>query len=353
MSIKSPTVSVIILASNDNKHLLDTITSVQRQTFADFEILICHSGYSSYLSKWFETQTDLRLRLLLEEDLDRIQILNLGIQEVRGEYIALLKADDLWHPHKLQKQVFHLEHSPNTGLIHSWLTLVDDKSKPVGKAIKHQLYGWIEPEILLRNQVCFSSVVVRRHCLYMVGLFNPDLKTSFDWDMWIRLSRCYQFMTISESLVYQRQLENKTKDSWLEVEKDFQTTIEKAYEDASEKLLSLKAHSYGYASLNLAWQVLQNKQSDPAISYHYCRQALEHYPRISFTTEFFQLSLAVATLRWLKSDRYLVLMSSIQTIRGWLEIAASKFISSAHLLLHWMLQEEGMSNKEERIPDEG
>ncbi len=352
MSIKSPTVSVIILADNKNKKLFETISSVQQQTFADFEILVCHSGHSLYLVEWFKRQKDRRLRLLLEEDLDSVQILNLGIQEVKGQYIAFLKGDDLWHPNKLQKQVFHLERYPAIGLIHSWLMVVDQKTKPVGKIFKNQLFGRVESQILERNQIGFSSVIVRQHCLYMVGLFNPNLKTSSNWDMWIRLSRCYQFMAIAEPLVYYRQIENRNKDSWPDREKDFQATIEKAYRDAPNRLLSLKDRSYGYASLSLAWQVLHDKNSNPAIAYHYCRQAIEHYPRIGFSSEFIELSVAVATFYWLKSDRYLSLLSSIKVVRGWLRLLIHKFRLCAYYVVNWMLEEEKRRNKE-GIRDEG
>ena len=347
MSIRSPIVSIIILADNESQYLLKTINSVQQQTFGNFEILVCYSGKSPNLVRWFELQKDRRLKLSIEENLDAIQILNLGIEEARGEYIAFFKADDLWHPNKLQKQVFLLEHYPTVGLIHSWLSMIDERAKPTGKTIKNQIYGWVESDILKRNQVCFSSAVVRRHCFYMVGLFNPSLKTSFDWDMWIRLSRCYQFMEIAEPLVHQRQLKDKIDDSWLNTEKDFQTTIEKAYQNLPDKLLPLKAQSYSYASLALAWQVLKNHNPDRAIAYHYYRQALEHYPRISFSREFLQLSIAIATMHWLKSDclasrrhRYRVMMSSVQTFGNRLHIAFDKFKLSAHLLLNRMLKEK-------------
>ena len=347
MPHKSSTVSVINLASSKNQYLLETIASVQQQTFADFEVLVCHSGCSSYLPEWFENQKDRRLRLLLEEHLDLIQTLNLGIQEVKGEYVAFLKGDDLWHPDKLQKQVFHLEYRSAASLVHSWLTVIDENNKPLGKILKYQLHGRVESEILERNQIGFSSAIVRRYCLHTVGLFNPSLKTNFDWDMWIRLSRCYQFMTIAEPLVYQRQLESGVKDNWLNTEKDFQATIEKAYQDVPDRLLPLKSRSYGYASLSLAWQVLQNKSPDTAIAYHYSRQALEHFPRISFSPEFVRLIVATATLHYLKSDRYLYLLSSIQMVRNWLQIAIDKFKMSAHFILNWMLEEKVRNEKQE------
>ena len=347
MSIKSPKVSVIILASHDNHYLLETIDSVQKQTFADLEISICHSGESPYLVEWFEAQTDRRLKLSIEADLNPIHVLNLGIQEAKGEYIAFLQADDLWHPNKLQKQVFLLERYPTVGLIHSWLNVISEARKPIGKTIKNQLYGAIESEILERNQIGFSSTIVRQPCFYMVGLFNPNLQINFDWDMWIRLSRCYQFMTMAEPLVSQRKRAERDRDSWLDAEKEYQLIIEKIYQNVPEKLLPLKARSYGYASIDLAWQVLQHKDADPAIAYHYCRQALEHCPRVSFSREFLQLSIAVASLYWSKSDRYLKLLATLRAIGKWLQVKTKKYRVSARFLLSWILQEQLNKEKED------
>ena len=341
MSIKSPQVSVIVLATNKNKYLLKTITSVQQQTFSDFEILICHNGDSPQLVKWWNKQPDSRIKLLFQDDSNPIRTLNSGIEAAQGEYIAFLQADDLWHPNKLKKQVFHLEHYPAIGLIHSWLTLVDERQKPLGKIIKNQLHGWVESGILERNRIGFSSVIIRRHCLYLVGLFSPSLKTNYDWDMWIRLSRCYQFMTIAEALVYHRQRQDRAQDSWLETEQDFHITIERAYQDVAAESQYLKASSYAYASLDLAWQVLHHQNPDPEIAYHYCRQALEYSPRISFTQEFFQLSLEIITLHYLISDHYLLILASIKTIRHWLHQVIERFKALAHLLLYWTLQETG------------
>ena len=360
MSIKSPAVSVIILANGENSHLLETIASLRQQAFIDIEVLICHSDNSTGLnmqckSQQYESIKDNRFRLLIEENLNIVETLNLGIQEAKGKYIAFLKAGDLWHSDKLSKQVSSLEGCLDIGLIHSWSTIIDDKNQSLGKTLKNQLHGRVESEILERNQINFSSVIVRRDCLDAVGLFDPDLNTGADWDMWIRFSRSYNFMAIAETLVYQRQLKNQDQDSWLNVEKDFQGTIEKAYQDVPDQLLYLKPRSYGYASLSLARQVLQHKNFDPEIAYHYCRQALEHFPRISLSPEFIQLSAAVITLHYLKSDRYLYPLSSMQAIRTRSRVLIHRFKTSIGFALDWILEEEEKeqeTKKEETKPEE-
>lgn len=350
MSIKSPKVSAIIVAERESPYLLGTINSVRQQSFADQEILILCSDKSSKLVQWFERQEDPRLRLICSQDLNLAQMSNLGIKQARGKYLAFLRGEDLWHRQKLQKQVFLFDCYPEIGLIHSWLTPIDRHRKTFGKKCQNQLSGWVEPIILERNRIGYSSVIVNRTVFNTVGLFDPELSSVIDWDMWIRLSRHYQFLTVPESLVYYRQPEAQIPEIWRSLETDLQTTIEKAYGEApSELLLAKKNRSYAYASLNLAQKVLHHQYPDPAIAENYCRQALEHSPGISFSREFLQVSCGVMILRWFKSDRYRYFWGISQRLRTWLLITWQKFKQLAHLVLNWMLEEKETPNEE--IPD--
>lgn len=353
MPIKSPIVSVIISAHNRTKYLSAMVDSVLKQTFSDFEVLIFHDD-NSHDVEWLSLLHDERLKLISQDNLGVAQAFNLGIIEGRGKYIAFLDDGYLWHPHKLQKQVLSLDHYPEIGLVHSWLMLIDQWGKSTGKILKHDLSGWIESEILERNQIGYQSVMVRRRCFDVVGLFDSQLQITPDWDMWIRLSRRFQFMAIAESLVYYRQQENISFKNWLVMETDFQTTIEKAYANAPDELVDLKYRSYANASLCLAWQVLQSQEPDPVIADNYCRQALEHSPVIGFSRDFFQVSMAVLMMRYLKSDRYYQLLLWTRANRSWLRAIINKFRRYAHNLLNWILEEEdGIIFWKSKIKQEG
>ncbi len=90
MCIESPKVSVVILANTEDEYLSSTIDNIQKQTFADFEVLVCHSKQSEFLISWFEGNEDLRFQLLLGEKSAPVEILNAAIQKAKGEYIAFL-----------------------------------------------------------------------------------------------------------------------------------------------------------------------------------------------------------------------------------------------------------------------
>lgn len=348
MSFPLSMVSAIVIADRAYKYLPGTINSIRQQIFSGFEVLIFHDGKSALLQEWFYRQSDPRLRLFNRKDLSLPQMFNLGIQKAKGEYIAFLKAGDVWHPHKLQKQVFRLNCYPDVGLVDSWLVSLDRRGLSQGKVRKHQLAEWDRAEILKRNRISYQSVIVRRSCFNKIGLFDPQLKKTADWDMWIRLSNHYRFMTIAEPLVYYRQERDRIPESWLTTETDLQIAIEKAYQNAPIELQAIKNHSYAYSSLSLAQQVLQHQHPDYSVAHNYCRQALEQSLLVGFSPEFVRVALSVIAISWLNSDdRYSYLVTLLDSGQTWLGVIFQKFRSSAQLVLNWMLEEEGGSNKEQ------
>ncbi len=140
MSINSPKVSVVISACHQIQHLSQTINSVLQQTYADFEILLFSNCCLSEL-KSLDLPPDKRLKLVFSGNLHTFEIFNLGITEAQGKYITFIRIQDLWHPDKLNKQVFCLDHYPNVSLVHSWAVLINHHQKSSGKICQHNLSG--------------------------------------------------------------------------------------------------------------------------------------------------------------------------------------------------------------------
>lgn len=370
----SPTVSVIISAKEQTEYLLQTINSVLQQTYGDFEILIFSDQRLAGI-EFLHLLQDPRLKFVIQKNLNTFDIFNLGIAKAKGKYITFLNACYLWHPRKLQKQVFCLDFYPNIGLVHSWEILINHQRRFTDKVSKYRvpqcnvsnynfskynfskynLSGWVESKILERNQINSCSVMVRRHCLEKIGQFNSELGIVQDWDMWIRLSRRYQFMEISEPLVFCQEHLDNIKEHWLVMETNLQKTIENAYANSPPELINLKRRSYAYASLYLAWQVLRNQEPDPLIANHYCRQALEHSLSIGFSRYFLQCSLAVMTFHLLRGDRFRRLWGLIHTIQGWLAVVFSRFKTAVNSFLYWILEsdEQIFFRKNRRVKEQG
>lgn len=106
---REPQVSVVIPSYNSAPYLRQTLESVRRQTFPDWEIIVvddCSTDMSPGLVEDL-ARRDERVRLLrLERNAGRPAVpRNAGVQAARGTYVAFLDADDLWHPQKLEIQM--------------------------------------------------------------------------------------------------------------------------------------------------------------------------------------------------------------------------------------------------------
>ncbi len=328
MTLKLPTVSIIISAYDEIRYLPATIDSILQQTCSDFEILV-FNNHSNQIARWFRHKQDLRLKFIFQRNLGIAQTLNQGIVAARGKYISFINAGDVWHADKLQKQIFGLDHHPEVSLIHSWLMLIDRQGKSTGKIIKHEYSTWVRREIFQPNQIFLQSVMLRRNCFDMVGLFDPKLQVTSSWDLLIRLSHHYQFMAIAEPLVFCRKLQETNAKNWLIAETDLYATIEQAYAHAPPELVRLKSRSYASASLYLAKAMLQNLPNpDLAIVNNYCQQALEHDPLIGLASEFLKIRSTIIILHYLKGDRYSRLLVLLEAAQRWFRVIINQIKAS-------------------------
>jgi glycosyltransferase involved in cell wall biosynthesis len=119
----APTVSVIIAFLNTERFLAEAIESVFNQTYPDWELLLVDDGSTDGASRL--------ARAAAERCPEQVHYLehpghqnrgvcaarNLGLRAAQGQYIALLDADDVWLPHKLDQQVKILETHPEVGMV--------------------------------------------------------------------------------------------------------------------------------------------------------------------------------------------------------------------------------------------
>jgi glycosyltransferase involved in cell wall biosynthesis len=308
-------VSVIIPAYNAMTYLPDTVESVLKQTFTDFEILIVNDGSSDHISEWISQRTDPRIKLISQRNQGVSIARNTGIAHAEGEYIAFLDADDLWEPNKLAIQVRCLENRPTVGLVHTSMALIDQEGKSTGRVIATHTEGEVWAQLAEKNTVACSSVMARRCCFEKVGtFFSPAVEVHLDdWDMWIRIAKYYSFAVIKKPLLRYRKHPSNGSNRWKM--KDFQLVIERTFKSAPPSLLFLKNRSYGHANFCLAWKALQSGDRDYGKANQFRKQALNSYSSLRYSKEYIRLSFAILIMRWFGPKGYSRFLFSIYALR--------------------------------------
>jgi len=211
-------VSVVIPTYNRAHHIDETLESLQKQTFTNFEAIIvddCSTDETPDIVKnW--VNKDARFRYVrLEENSNRPAVpRNRGISKATGEYVAFLDDDDLWLPRKLERQVKVLDARPDLAMVHSHLWDFTERSKIRGLIYLPNPYRRIATYELLRqhNVVQCSAALVRLSVVRELGGFDErtELRAIEDYHLWLRISEQHKIAYISEIHGYYRCSRNST-----------------------------------------------------------------------------------------------------------------------------------------------
>lgn len=214
-----PTVSVIIPLYNTEKYIKETIASVLAQSYRDFELIIVDDGSTDESVELCRQFRDPRLRLISQENRGLAGARNTGIHHARGCYVALLDADDCWHPDKLAAHVEHLKRRPKVGVSYSQSAFMDDEGRSMGIVQAPKLTGIKAANILCRNPVGNGSAPVIRKAVFDAiafsgerrkqakdCYFDEDLRQSEDIECWLRIATqtAWEFEGLGQALTWYR-----------------------------------------------------------------------------------------------------------------------------------------------------
>ena len=162
----SPKVSVIMNAYNAARDLPAAMDSVFAQTEQSFEIILydnCSTDETREIARGYGE----RVRLIARPDhCARGAARNGALREARGQFVAFLDCDDLWRPTKLEKQLACFDRNPAVGLVTTdtvFLTEGGERGRLFERT--EPARGMVFPELLKRQWISMSSVVLRREAL--------------------------------------------------------------------------------------------------------------------------------------------------------------------------------------------
>lgn len=247
---RNPKISVIIPTYNRADLLPRAIKSVLSQTFQDFELIIVDDGSTDNTKEVVEEfqKRDRRIKYIWQEKNSGAPAkpTNIGIMNSTGEFIAILEHDDEWLPQKLEKQIAIFNDSKNNmlGLVGCDVLVVSNKTRyfRVPKVKKGKTFE----KFLKSTFICSaSSALIRRSVFQDVGLFDENLFSVQDWEMWTKMAYAgYAFKFIREPLLrYYIHGQNITATTSIEKkEKDLDYIFNKyrKYYENNSKLYSTK-----------------------------------------------------------------------------------------------------------------
>ncbi|MDR0540850.1 MAG: glycosyltransferase family 2 protein [Dysgonamonadaceae bacterium] len=199
-------ISVVMSVYNAEDTIAETIESVLKQSFRDFEFIIVHDGSVDNIHAITGFCNDKRIRLIDNNSHDYIQSLNWGIKASRGKYIARIAANDIMHIDRLKLQHSIMEEFPDITVCSCWET-VFGKQIPK-RMVEQKLSGfieWLPAELLLNDLDIHPVYMIRRSFITKHHLLYENCGYAEDYKFWIDIARLNGgFYIDSQPLVYRR-----------------------------------------------------------------------------------------------------------------------------------------------------
>ncbi|MBE9143988.1 glycosyltransferase [Planktothrix mougeotii] len=212
MLSSSPRISVIIPVYNGDRYMSQAIDSVLSQTYSSYEIIIVDDGSTDnthqiiqhYIEKY---QNQSLIRYIFQPNQGVAAARNRGIQEARGEFIALLDQDDMFWPEKLAHQVACFQANPDVAIVNSGWRLIDENNNRISDIEPwHNLPNLTLETWVTRTPILPSALMFRRDTWQKIGGFDSRFNGVDDVDFIWRLAlRGYSAIWLTEITVNYRQ----------------------------------------------------------------------------------------------------------------------------------------------------
>ena len=202
----SPAVSVAMVVRNMERFVGEAVESILNQTYRDFEFIIVDFGsidQSRAIISSYQAQ-DRRVRLEVVSPCSLPEARNASCGFARGRYIALMDADDVSFPERLERQVAYLEKHPEVALLGSAIKCTGPSGAPRFTR-DFPLTDADIREALTRGTVLHQTTVMfRREVLDVVKGYRKAFPLAEDYDLWLRVIEHFQVANLPEPLVYYR-----------------------------------------------------------------------------------------------------------------------------------------------------
>lgn len=246
-----PKISIIIPVYNGSDYLKEAIDSAIAQTYKNVEVIVINDGSNDNgkTEKICKSYGN-KIKYFKKENGGVASALNMGVEKMEGEYFSWLSHDDVYYPNKIEEQVKYLSNIPDRDnvILYNDYEFIDENSNSFAKIILDHNMLIKKPEYsLLRGSINGITLLIPKKAFDDYGKFKENLKTTQDYDMWIRMSKTYKFMhmegILTKTRIHDKQDSKKHPDFVREGNKLWIKMMEKISKEDKKRL---EGSEYGF-----------------------------------------------------------------------------------------------------------
>jgi len=235
-----PLVSVLMPAFNSELYIAEAIESILNQTYSNIELIIFDDGSTDSTRAVIEKYQDPRvIKILSDKNYGVVRARNDMIDRAQGQYIALMDADDIADPRRIEKQLAMLE-GDHCDLCGSAQWVLDEATHQIKKSKDKFTDSDLRALLSVYCGLCNSAMMGKAE-IFKRFKYDTTILTSEDYYLWVQMAAAgYRFLNLPERLITYRRYPAQTSSVHLEKFKVTTIEVQKKY----LKLLGISADFY-------------------------------------------------------------------------------------------------------------
>jgi cellulose synthase/poly-beta-1,6-N-acetylglucosamine synthase-like glycosyltransferase len=185
-----PRVTVVLPAYNAEPFVGEAIDSILGQTLTDLELIAIDDGSTDSTGRILAHRAarDPRVRLIARENRGLTRTLNEGLAEARAGYVAIMNADDVALPERLEKQAAFLDAQPRVAAVGGQTRLIAEDGRRGPATSLPTSPGAVRAFISKASPLAHPAAMLRRPAVLAAGGYRPQMEPAEDYDLWLRLA---------------------------------------------------------------------------------------------------------------------------------------------------------------------
>jgi len=206
MAAQTPSVSVVLPVYDGEAYLAQAVGSILAQSLKTIELIAIDDGSRDRSLEILRAHAaaDPRLRVVARGNRGLVATLNEAISLAASEFVAIMHADDVAFPTRLEKQWLFLQTHAQVAVVGCQVQLLAS-----GGALAIVARLPVEPEAVraflpLASPVAHPAVMFRRQAVIDCGLYREQMMPAEDYDLWLRISEHHDIANLPEVLLQYR-----------------------------------------------------------------------------------------------------------------------------------------------------
>ena len=216
---KEPLVSIIMNCHNGEKYLKDSLESILKQKYKNWELIFWDNKSDDNSAKILKNFKDKRIKYFYtNKKTELYEARNLAIKKTKGKFISFLDVDDVWFSNKLKLQIKKFKNK-DVGLVYGKYYKINKNNIIKQKQLitkKNLPIGNITSSLLKNYSVGLLTIVIRKSFLKK-KVFRVKYNYLGDLDFVLKFSLKYKFEAIQKPIAIYRQHENQMQRKYYKI----------------------------------------------------------------------------------------------------------------------------------------